>query len=67
MPSKPHAIDDLGMVGGDLLEERRFHVGHEEAETLLEMAGFRALLVRGGFGAERAALHPGEPPRRLLR
>ena len=39
-------VDDVGVVGGDLLEERRFRIGHEQAEAFLEVPG---------LGVERSA------------
>ena len=56
MPSKPAAIDHVGMVGCDLLKEGGFRVRDEQAEALLEVAGFRRRVrgLRASCPARRA-------------
>jgi hypothetical protein len=44
------------VVGRNLLEEGGFRIGDEQAEALLEVAGFGAAFVGGDLRAERTAL-----------
>ena len=60
------AVHDLGVIRRDLLKEGRFRIGNEQAEAFLQVTGFRALIMHGGFAAERSALHAGEFPGCLL-
>ena len=61
-------VEGLGRVGGDLGQQRRVAVGHEQAEALLEVMHLGALGVCGATCVPQAPRwQPVKRVRRLLR